>query len=84
MMNQFPFPENHQLDDQLRLDHFKVPTELCKTLPGQPRVRLDKGELDGFLKKDLSLPELNRLAPWLWMVQFNLFLYFMLVETDRS
>lgn len=77
-MDQIPFPESHQLDGQLRLDLSKVPTELscvdqgCKTLPGQPRVLLDRVELDKYLRKELSLPELNRLAPMLWLVNFSL------------
>lgn len=87
-MNPIPFPEIHQLDDQLQLDHSKEPIELCcvdhscKSLPGQPRVRLDRVGLDIYLKKDLSLPELNQLAPKLWLVHIDLFLQTMLVETD--
>lgn len=79
-MDQIPFPEIHQLESHLQLDLPNVPTELCgvdrscKSLPGQPRVRLGRVELGNNLKKDLSLPELDQLAPRLWLVRFNLFL----------
>lgn len=73
-MDQIPFPETHELNNQLQIHHSSAPIELrcinnnCTTLPGQPRVRLVKAELNHYLRKDLSLPELNQLAPWLWLV----------------
>lgn len=86
-MNPIPFPEIHQLDGQLQFDHSKelcCVDHSCKSLPGQPRVRLGGVGLDDYLKKDLSIPDLNQLAPRLWLVHFDLFLQTMLVETDRS
>lgn len=73
-MNQPPFPETHQLNSQLQVDQSKTSIDLyrvdhnCTTLPGQPRVRLSPAELCDYLEKDLSVPKLNQLAPWLWLV----------------
>ena len=76
-MAQNPFPEIYQLNSQLRYDRSEVTAKLCriehdcKTLPGQPRIRLDSPELDDYPGNNLLLPQLNRLAPKLWLVCFN-------------
>ena len=73
-MDQIPFPEDSQLCSQLRLDRSKTPAELCHnnnsrtTLPGQPRVQLDPRELESYLREELLTPQLDQLAPKLWLV----------------
>ena len=73
-MARSPFPEEHELDSQLRLDTSQLPVLLrCKdesdtTLPGQPRVQLDSEELDKYLEKEISVTQLDEMAPKLWLV----------------
>lgn len=38
------------------------------TLPGQPRVELSGSALSTYLSDHLLVPELNKAAPWLWLV----------------
>ena len=40
----------------------------CSTLPGQPRIELDTLSSDGYLEKEHLVPDLDRLAPHLWLV----------------
>jgi len=37
-------------------------------LPGQPRVRLQSSELLNYLREEHKVIELDKAAPWLWMV----------------
>ena len=73
-MDKEPFPEEHELEEELQFDRSKLPAMLCRTdqndttLPGQPRVQLNSDELDIYLAKELSVPELDKLAPKLWLV----------------
>lgn len=66
-----PFIESHQLNDQLRLvssaSLARTDGELT-TLPGQARVELSSSGLDRYIKKELLVPTLDQLAPWLWLV----------------
>ena len=73
-MAKSPFPEECELNSQLQLDCSKLPALLsCKdhtytTLPGQPRVQLESEELDKYLDQEISVPQLDELAPKLWLV----------------
>ena len=68
------FPVDHQLNDELRFDQVGGELGLRRsnakysTLPGQPRVRLDQHELQKYLQSEFLLPQLDRLAPKLWLV----------------
>ena len=68
------FPVDHQLNGDLQYGQFEGPSMLRRTnakfstLPGQPRIRLDQAELQKYLRSELLLPELDRLAPKLWLV----------------
>src|SRR5450432_3090044 len=68
MANHVPFSIDFQLDRTL--DHWK--DEGCVpigTLPGQPRISFDDPDrLTQFLLEDLSIPLLEKMAPWLWML----------------
>ena len=73
-MDRPPFPKEHDLDSQLQVDRSRTPLALwcadrtCSTLPGQPRVQLTPNDLDTHLAKELSTPDLDELAPRLWLV----------------
>ena len=57
--------------DQLCEDVLDAPASLAgsTTLPGQPRIALDNAlELSEYLEHDLCSPDLERLAPHLWMM----------------
>ena len=75
IMNLMPIPENFQLNNELWFHSTQGSAALCridrakKTLPGQPRVHLESSELIEYLEKDLLLPQLDHLAPHLWLVQ---------------
>lgn len=77
MTAQVPFPPSHQLNDQLNLQIHGSSVTLARsdqardTLPGQARVSLNAAELDGYVKREHSTPELDILAPWLWLVLSN-------------
>jgi hypothetical protein len=47
----------------------------CSTLPGQPRIDLDTLDYNGYLEKEHLTPDLDQLAPRLWlasaMYQYN-------------
>ena len=45
----------------------------CSTLPGQPRIELDTLDFDGYLEKEHLVPDLDRLAPKLWLVRSSRF-----------
>ena len=71
MMAQVPFPVAHQLNNQLNLNTNGVlarSDRACDTLPGQARVSLDASQLDSYVMKEHSTPELDTLTPWLWLV----------------
>jgi hypothetical protein len=80
-MNNAPFSETHQLNQELELDNAKAlrriqladPTRRAgpnsTTLPGQPRVELRSPGLEEYLEKEFLVPLLDRLAPRLWLVR---------------
>ena len=74
-----PFIESHQLNDQLRLvssaSLARTDGELT-TLPGQARVELSSSGLERYIKKELLVPTLDRLAPWLWLVYLAILVVF--------
>ena len=72
-----PFSENSQLNHQLKhietnpsVSNSLVRTDdaLCETLPGQPRMRLQSNSLYQQLEKEFLTPDLDILAPHLWLV----------------
>ena len=69
-----PFLEIHQLNKQLHFGSIGTWGRLRRTdnnpntLPGQPRVQLETDALREYLKAELLTPELDRLAPKLWLV----------------
>ena len=73
-MEETSFPETHQLNNDLQCVRVQGTISLerahgkMSTLPGQPRVRLVHHELQSYLKDELLLPRLDRLAPKLWLV----------------
>lgn len=73
-MAQIPFPRVHQLNIQLGFSTIRSPLALNRsdqtsdTLPGQPRISLYASGLDNYVLKEHSTPELDSLAPWLWLV----------------
>ena len=77
-----PFPREDQLDDELNLEKLPVlsSTSIAKSvvshqehrsneLPGIPLVELDSADITECLEEDLLTPNLNRLAPHLWLVE---------------
>ena len=78
MTAQVPFPDAQQLNNQLNLNINENSVTLTRsdiahdTLPGQARVLLNGSELDGYVRREHSTPELDTLAPWLWLVLSNL------------
>jgi hypothetical protein len=68
------FPEEVELNRELKIlqptDRYAlVRTDPnTTTLPGQPRIELDTTSIANFLMEDLLTPELDRLAPRLWLV----------------
>ena len=77
-MDQAPFPEALQLNQQPRLDDSRTPIALCRTdhdstaLPGQARIELKSPGLDEYLEKELLVSQLDQLAPKLWPVCLQL------------
>ena len=73
-MEEPTFPETCQLNDDLQCVQavgvlaLKHTREKTSTLPGQPRVRLDHTELHRYLKDELLVPQLDQMAPRLWLV----------------
>ena len=73
-MEQMPFTEELQLNSQLHLiragpSHCLQRTdEEWRRLPGQPRVELVCLELINYLDEELLVPALDKLTPWLWLV----------------
>lgn len=74
-MDQTPFPESYQLNNELHVDQSRGSVMLQHvdqtklTLPGQPRIRLcPSSELDAYLERNHAISELNQLAPHLWLV----------------
>ena len=72
-----PFTEKTQLNHQLKavLSDVSKKSVLVRadeteyeTLPGQPRVFLGSPNLCGYLEKEFLTPDLNTLAPYLWLV----------------
>jgi hypothetical protein len=86
-MNPVPFSEAHQLNQELELDKSIAPTVLRRVypaqlahgadavstaLPGQARVELRAPDLDEYLHEEFLVPQLDKLAPKLWLVRPNL------------
>ena len=72
-----PFSENTQLNHQLKsiksdasISYELVRTDdtKCETLPGQPRMRLRSRNLYQQLEQEFFTPDLDTLAPYLWLV----------------
>ena len=72
-----PFSERSQLNHQLKrietntsVSYNLVRTDdvRCETLPGQPRMRLRSSSLYQQLEKEFLTPDLDSLAPHLWLV----------------
>lgn len=72
-----PFPKESQLNHQLETrrkepsnSHHLVRSDdgRCQSLPGQPRMRLSSSRLYNQLEKEFCSPDLDRLAPYLWLV----------------
>ena len=72
-----PFSEKNQLNHQLKRTgtNASVTGELvraddaqCETLPGQPRISLGSNSLCQQLEKEFLTPDLDALAPHLWLV----------------
>jgi hypothetical protein len=40
-----------------------------QSLPGQARVSLDRGPLQEYLREEFLVPDLDRMAPYLWLVR---------------
>ena len=74
VMAQIPFSEVHQLNNQLKFSTIQRPLLLsrsdktCDALPGQARIPLHGTSLDGYIQREHSTPQLDNLAPWLWLV----------------
>lgn len=68
------FPEEVELNSELKISHSTDRDALVRTdpnsttLPGQPRIGLDITSITNYLVEDLLTPELDRLAPKLWLV----------------
>lgn len=64
--------ETSQLNMELEIGHggflHHLGNHLLKSLPGQPRVRLEEPELGEYLTSQLRVPELDSLAERLWLV----------------
>jgi hypothetical protein len=74
-MTEPPFEEVDQLNTELVLSKdpgqdwmLRCTNAVRITLPGQPRVQLDPESVKEYLAIDLLTPELNKLAPHLWLV----------------
>ena len=72
-MDQPPFTEAHQLNEQLDVRVSKAPGEALgnaklNTLPGQPRIPLDGCKLLDHLREELLVPQLDQIASKLWLV----------------
>lgn len=73
-MNVVPFPEDCQLNHELRLDdsagvitlHRNDPS--LTSLPGQARIELGSAGLREYLEKEFLVSQLDKLAPKLWLV----------------
>jgi len=72
-----PFPESTQLNDQLKTIKADTPNSYnlvraddpeCDSLPGQPRMSLRSGRLFQRLEKEFLTPDLDTLAPYLWLI----------------
>ncbi|KAI9695893.1 MAG: hypothetical protein M1836_006010 [Candelina mexicana] len=72
-----PFPESTQLNNQLQTIKADTATSytLIRTdnpesdsLPGQPRLRLHSRTLLQDLEKEFLTPDLDKLAPYLWLI----------------
>ena len=76
-MAQVPFLHAHQLNNQLNFRLHGSSVTLTRsdqardTLPGQARVSLNATELDSYVEREHSTPELDILASWLWLVLSN-------------
>ena len=74
-----PFQENQQLNTELRIDGaisdgavgLRRADSTSNTLPGQPRVNLQDRELGDYLQAELLVPQLDYLAPKLWLVCYS-------------
>ena len=73
-MNSVPFSEACQLNHELKLDNSEAIISLQRTdpslttLPGQARVELRSSDLDEYLRREFLVPQLDQLAPKLWLV----------------
>lgn len=73
-INSIPFSEAYQLNHELELDNSEAITALRRTdpsltaLPGQARVELRSSKLDEYLREEFLVPQLDQLAPRLWLV----------------
>jgi len=72
-----PFPESTQLNNQLKITKadtsnlyslVRTDDPECDSLPGQPRMRLRCGRLVQDLEKEFLTPDLDTLAPYLWLI----------------
>ncbi|TEY22764.1 hypothetical protein BOTCAL_1543g00020 [Botryotinia calthae] len=65
-----PFAKADQLNDELdSLADPAAPATSPIRLPGQPRIHLDQhAKVDGFLKQEFLLKDLDEISPYLWMM----------------
>ena len=72
-----PFTKKTQLNDQLEVITSKASNQMslvrtddtqCTSLPGQPRVSINSSSLYCYLEKEFLTPDLDTLAPHLWLV----------------
>lgn len=67
----------NQLDTTLCFDKASAPPRLYRvpgessTLPGQPRIGLDRSDLNEYLQREHLTPDLDLLAPNLWLASFT-------------
>ncbi|KAF7915833.1 uncharacterized protein EAE98_010913 [Botrytis deweyae] len=69
-MQKPPFAKADQLNDELdSLADPAAPATSPIRLPGQPRIHLDQHtKVDGFLKQEFLLKDLDEISPYLWMM----------------
>jgi hypothetical protein len=68
-----PFSHEHELCSELQLEEVDGQTKISSTsklhrLPGHPRVPLAKTDVRDLLEREMMTPDLNRMAPHLWLV----------------
>lgn len=69
-MQEPPFAKADQLNDELdTVARPAMPAISTKRLPGYPRIYLDQyAKVDEFLKQEFLLKDLEKMAPYLWMM----------------